>query len=190
MPIPLGILAVAGAGAAGGASSFDLLETTVLSSAASSVTFSSLGSYSDYKHLQLRISTRTDRSGNLSAPTMRLNSDTGSNYAYHLLRGSGSSVLSEGYSSQSSINIPSNSSDYMTANVFSAAVIDILDFSSSSKKTTIRVLGGNPDSNYWNIALQSGLWNNTAAVTSIILEPGFGASNWKASSRFSLYGVK
>ena len=30
MPIPLGVLAVAGAGAAGGGSSFDLLATTVL----------------------------------------------------------------------------------------------------------------------------------------------------------------
>jgi hypothetical protein len=32
---------------------FDLLETTTLTTSASSVTFSGLGAYSDYKHLQI-----------------------------------------------------------------------------------------------------------------------------------------
>ena len=47
MPFGLGFFATAGAGAAG---SFDLLETQVLGSAQASVTFSSLGTYSNYKH--------------------------------------------------------------------------------------------------------------------------------------------
>ena len=34
---------------------YDLLETTTLTSSASSVTFSGLGSYTDYKHLQIRM---------------------------------------------------------------------------------------------------------------------------------------
>ena len=58
MPIPLGILAVAGAGAGGG-NSFDLLETTVLSSAASTVSFTGLSGYTQYKHLQFRYVART-----------------------------------------------------------------------------------------------------------------------------------
>ena len=52
MPIPLGFFAAAGAVAGG---SYDLLETTILSSNAASVTFSNLNNYAaDYQHLQIR----------------------------------------------------------------------------------------------------------------------------------------
>ena len=55
--------------------SFDLLETTTLSTSASSVTFSGLGAYSDYKHLQIR-SVARDRSTDNSSKrlVMQINS--------------------------------------------------------------------------------------------------------------------
>jgi hypothetical protein len=188
MPIPLGILAVAGAGAAGGASSYDLLETTVLSSSASSVTFSSLGSYSAYKHLQIRTANRTDRSGFASDDiALQMNADTGANYRNHGLYGDGSSVASFD-AAASEIRIGLTSGVTETANIFGAFVIDILDFASSSKNTTIRALSGKEGSGDY-IALTSGLWINTAAVTSILIKPR-NATNFIAGSRFSLYGVK
>ena len=170
-------------------SSFDLLETTVLSSTATSVTFSSLGSYSDYKHLQLRIVVRESAAfADNDTMTIRFNGDTGNNYAYHRLNGNGSSVSSTGEINFSSIPlgdlVPAGST---TANNFGAAVVDILDFGSSNKNTTIRALYGATNSSESDIMLLSGAWFNTAAVTSITC----GITNTAiAGSRFSLYGIK
>ena len=102
MPIPLGILAVAGAGAAGGGGAFDLLETTVLGSDTASVTFSNLNTYSAYKHLQIRLVARSTNASASRSVRIQFNGDTASNYAYHYLLGDGSSVSSDASTSQTS----------------------------------------------------------------------------------------
>jgi hypothetical protein len=168
---------------------FDLLETTILGTTASSVSFSSLGSYSDYKHLQIRYVVRSDTttSGQVS---LRVNSDSGANYAWHRISGSGTAATSFGTSNQTTIRsgliIPSDG----VANNFAPSVIDILDFSNTNKNKIIRCFYGLHDnvgaSN--EIALNSGLWNNTAAITSLTFTPP--AGNFASGSRFSLYGVK
>jgi hypothetical protein len=190
MPIPLGVLAVAGAGAAGGGGSYDLLETTVLGTAATSVSFTGLGSYSAYKHLQIRAVIRGNSGGNSSAGFhIRLNSDTGNNYAWHRLLGNGSGVFSDGFASQSDSQMFYGAASGVTANIFGAGIIDILDFNNTSKNTTIRALGGVYTGSDNNVTLNSGLWNNTAAVTTINLRfPDL--TGIAANSRFSLYGIK
>lgn len=182
-PIPLGILASAGAGAAG---SYDLLETEILTSNASSVTFTGLGSYSDYKHLQIRAVARSTRSAVNENVRMQMNNDTGSNYSRHQLRGDGSSVISEAATSQSSAFVSTITAASQGSNQFSGNVIDILDFSDSSKNTTIRTLYGSPST---EIGLASGAFFNTAAITEIdlILQSG---GSFITGSRFSLYGLK
>ena len=188
MPIPLGILAVAGAGAAGGGNSFDLLETTVLTGNATTITFSNLNNYSDYKHLQIRGTGRTDDG---SVLYVRMNGDTSTVYSYHGLQGNGTSVSS---SATSSANIMialfplANAGN--TTNIFSGFVIDILDFSNTNKNTTMRSFGGNSQAVGFNtaLALRSGLWNNTAAVTSLTFTNSGG--NFVSGTRLSLYGVK
>lgn len=191
MPIPLGILAVAGAGAAGGGA-YDLLETTVLTSSASSVTFSSLGSYSDYKHLQLRIvARRGDSAGTYTTIRMRMNGVTSGSYAYHRLEGDGSSVVSAADGTSDTriefAAISGDDSGTNPADSFGAVIADILDFSSSSKNTTVRALSGFASSGNSRIRLASGLFNNTAAVTSLEV---YNTVNFEIGSRFSLYGVK
>jgi hypothetical protein len=186
----LGILNAQAAG--GGAGAFDLLETTTLSTASSSVTFSGLGAYSDYKHLQIRVVARRASSGSGGdSMNIRVNGDTGSNYAYHRLYGFNGSVASNSGSSVSLIEtykvLPGNSE---AAGIFGSVIIDALDFSNNSKKTTLRTLGGftaSSDSAESAVALTSGLWNNTNAVTSI---ETYYSSDFLAGSRFSLYGVK
>jgi hypothetical protein len=189
MPIPLGILAVAGAGAPAAAGAYDLLETTVLGSAAASVTFSSLDSYSNYKHLQIRLAAQSSRTAfDIDEVDLTFNSDTGANYAYHNLYGEGSSVLSGGAYSVNSIAIGQVSTSLTSANAFSSNVIDILDFNSSSKNTTVRSLSGMIGTTRYRARLSSGVWLNTASVTSIRLLCG--SANFVAGSRFSLYGIK
>ena len=187
MPIPLGILAVAGAGAGGGAA-YDLLETTLISSNTASVTFSSLGSYSNYKHLQLRIVARDDTTEQTWA--MQLNGDTGSNYARHALRGNGSSVSSFNTTSATQMSILYFASGGNAgANIFGSAIVDILDFSNTSKNTTVRSFTGVAGGPNNGIYLYSGLWNNTSAVTSITVKP-FTTGNFVSGTRLSLYGIK
>lgn len=185
--ILLGILNSQVSPAAAGA--YDLLESTVLTSSASSVTFTGLGSYSDYKHLQLRFIARSDRALATTGNALNFNSDTGTNYANHFLTGNGSSVASDdgGGASRSSIALPNIASATETANIFSPSIVDILDFSSTNKNTTIRGLGGSAASSNL-IRLFSGLYISTSAITSFTLTPYL--SNYVAGSRFSLYGVK
>jgi hypothetical protein len=74
-----------------------------------------------------------------------------------------------------------------TAGAFGADIIDILDPFKTTKNTTTRALVGQSGS-FSRVALESGLWINTAAVTSISLVDVFG--NFVQNSRFSLYGMR
>ncbi len=186
--IPLGFWAASG-GQAAGAGDYELLETTILTSSASSVTFSSLGDYSDYKHLQLRMTVRTDRANNEDWMIAQFNGNTGSNYAYHGLAGNGSTVYSQSGSSATSTRFAGGIvGGNATANSFAGIVVDVLDFSDASKNTTIRSLNGFSSSTS-QVRLDSGLFNNTGAITSIVIDQGGGA-NFVTGCRFSLYGVK
>ena len=173
----LGILNSQAAGGAAG--DYNLLETVSLTSSASSITFSGLGAYSDYKHLQIRYVYKPV-SGNATLQG-RFNSDSGSNYNNHTLYGNGSSVGSN-YSASTEIYALGYANSLTGYEGF--GVIDILDYSNASKNTTTRAAWGRTDI----IRLASGLWRNTSAVTSILLNTD--ASTFASGSRFSLYGVK
>ena len=179
---------LASSGAAAGA--FDLLETTLISTNTASVTFSNLNNYSDYKHLQIRYTARSSRTAFDDSINLRLNSITSTSYAQHGLEGDGSSVTSGGAGSQNTIFFNWIPAANANASSFGAGFIDILDFSSSSKNTTIRTLTGMLDNAQpWRkIRLTSGLLNNTAAITAVQIYPTFG--NFVSGSRLSLYGVK
>jgi hypothetical protein len=181
-----GYLGAAGGG--GGTLAFDLLETTTLTTATSTVTFSGLGSYaSDYDHLQVRFVTRTNRNSSADVVIMTLNGDTGSNYSWHSLGGNGGAVESTAGSSQVKINTVVVAATFSQGSAMGAGVLDILDFGNTNKNTTVRGLGGNTNGN--DVKLISGAWYNTAAVTSITLDQNIGTT-FDSTSRFSLYGIK
>jgi hypothetical protein len=178
----------------GFSSDFELIQTSIVSgTSTTSVVFDVSTLASTYKHLQVRAVVRTNRTETNSNHAIRINGDTGSNYAGHGLRGAGSSVTSFGGGSSTFINVSDGtSSGNSTANSFSALVIDFLDPFSSTKNTTLRALFGNAATTYFgsgDIRLFSGLWNNTATVTSITIYD-LNASSFGAGSRYSLYGIK
>ena len=75
-------------------------------------------------------------------------------------------------------------------NIFGANVLDILDYANTSKYTTARILGGiDINGSGGNIRLDSGVWMNTAAVTSLTISPTT-ANNFVQYSSFALYGIK
>jgi hypothetical protein len=187
-PIPLGILAASGVSAF--FSSYDLLQTEILTGSQASVTISSLGDYAaNYQHLQVRLVTRSTRADTNSRFVMQFNGDSGSNYNNHWLRGTGSAVQSEynssfNYGFMMQAGLPAATG---TSNAFGANVIDILDPFETSKYTTVRNLGGMAQS-LNRIALESGAWRNTDSITSITFDDDFGS--FAQYSRFSLYGLK
>lgn len=170
-------------------SDYELItKTTVGAGGSSTITFSSIPS--TYKHLQIRCLARTNRtSGATDYLKLRYNSDSGSNYAIHLLYGNGSSVTALGFSSQSENWIQRAASDADTSSVFGGVVIDLLDYANTSKYKTMRNLGGIDGNGSGLIYLASGLWQNTAAISTITILPGEGTSINQYSS-FALYGIK
>jgi hypothetical protein len=167
------------------AGAYELISTTLLSSTTASVTFSSIPS--TYKHLQVRIAARiaTATGTNGVEFDLRLNSDSGANYASHRLYGDGTSVTSAQNQMAVLQGLPSAS---QTAGIFGAAVIDILDYASTTKNKTLKTLNGyNGASN--RISMHSGLWVSTAAVNSILVYD-INAFSFASGSRFSLYGIK
>lgn len=152
-------------------------------SGVNTITFSSIPS--TYKSLQIRFMGLT--TGGADSPRIRFNGDTGGNYAYHYLVGTGSSVAVYGIGSTDSIFTSQN-------NAFNqpiVGIIDVQDYASTTKNKTVRSITGY-DTNGVNgdrINLYSGLWVNTNAVTSLTLFNTNGEP-WASGSSFALYGIK
>ena len=179
-----------GASAPAAAGAFDLLETTVLTSSASSVTFSGLDAYSDYKHLQIRAVTKT---AGTSQPNgllrIRINNDSTLSYSSHRISGDGVSVASGFQTDVDQMYLGITTSSQAESENFGSAVIDVLDFSSSTKNKTFRSLNGLVSSPSNSISIRSGLYFKTDPITTMSIFDSRG-ENWVTGSRFSLYGVK
>ena len=159
---------------------------TVGSGGSSSISFTSIPS--TYKHLQLRIISRDNQAGTgFNNNIMRINSDSGSNYSNHFTYGDGTSAASGGSASQtsfvSSIYVAANGN---TAGIFGVAVMDILDYTNTSKYKTIRTLTGGDANGSGIVLMTSSVWQNTAAVTTI----AFTGTTYQQYSQFALYGIK
>jgi len=160
--------------------------TTVGAGGASSVDFTSIPS--TYTHLQVRYLARGSFSGNEIQIRMRLNSDTGNNYARHLLEGDGSTAAAYATASGSLMALGSIPAATGTASAFGAGVVDILDYANTSKYKTSRTLSGQDRNGAGTIDLASSLWMNTNAVTTVSVFPDSG--NFSQYSIVALYGIK
>jgi hypothetical protein len=168
-----------------------LIQSHVLDAATAVIEFNVTGLGSQFRHLQLVTSVRTNRSDADSDPVrIRFNSDTGSNYARHrLIAYLSTNLISGAATSQNAMFITESAAcANNAANIFAGVVTDILDPFQTNKNKTIRSFGGNHASGWNAVELYSGFWNNTNAVTTITLTPLIG-TNFVAGSRFSLYGV-
>jgi hypothetical protein len=152
------------------------------------VTFSSIPS--TYKHLQVRFTCRGNDTAADRALYMQLNSDTGTNYAWHRIRGDGSTATAGAGTSLNYIFVGSLVDGGTASNIFGAGVVDLLDYTNTNKYKTARITSGfdkNGATGYINY--NSGLWQNTAAVNSISLFYQ-GSVNTVQYSSFALYGIK
>jgi hypothetical protein len=172
---------------------YQLLETVVLSSSQASVEFTNLATKyaADYQHLQVRMVARTNSTFlTRDGAKIRYNGGTQTDYSYHLLLGNGSNVVSFADAAATYFYVPVDSfpNANVSANIFGAAVIDILDPFETGKNTVTRTLSGQAASTN-AIALSSSGWFYTDSLTSIKIEPDVGSS-WVQHTRISLYGLR
>jgi hypothetical protein len=167
---------------------FDSIATITPYTTTSTVVFSSIPS--TYRHLQIRFIARTTRANQEDNIQLRFNSDSGGNYAAHVLYGDGATAGS--FSDGSSITFNTRSvvaAASATSGVFGVGVIDILDYANTSKNTTVRSLNGYDNNGAGQVRLSSGLWMNTAAINNITIVPANGP-DFAANSHWALYGIK
>jgi hypothetical protein len=74
------------------------------------------------------------------------------------------------------------------ASMFSGEVIDILDYANTNKYKTTRLINGRDQNGSGFIWFNSGLWQNTNAITSLTFTAQNG--NYAQYSSFALYGIK
>ena len=165
--------------------------TTVGSGGASFVEFTSIPS--TYTHLQVRISSRSPYSSTVEfdSLTLRVNGDTANNYSYHGLKGNGSAASIDTGNTNSFNKLGEQVDDAYSASIFTGFVIDLLDYANTSKYKTFRSLGGADTNGAGSVALYSGLWQSTSAVTSLRFYSGTGlARGFNEYTKFALYGIK
>jgi hypothetical protein len=185
------ITAILDAGAGGGGGAYESIASFTADGTAATYTFTSIPA--TYKHLQIRSIGRHAAAISGSTTTfLRFNSDTSGSYDYHFLRGDGSAVQAYGYANNSSTEIY-NSLIYnsSTAGAYGAAIIDIHDYSSTTKNKTVKYFSGsdaNTASSSFQVVIGSSLWRNTAAISGIQIYTG--GANFVSGSTFALYGIK
>jgi hypothetical protein len=172
---------------AGGGDFESIATVTVGSGGAANIEFTSIPS--TYQHLQVRLITRTARAATNDLVIARLNGDSGSNYAYHELYGTGSVAGASADASPTFALANNATGANATASIFSASVLDILDYASTTKTTTLRFFGGWDLNGSGQVELRSALWESTSAVTSIAFT-SFNSANFSQYSTAALYGVK
>jgi hypothetical protein len=167
---------------------YESIQTHIVGSGGqSSITFTTIPS--TYKHLQIRGIIRSTNSGTDANARLRFNSDTGSNYRFHYLGGSGSGSGYAGDSGATTFAYAGlSSAASSTSGVFGVQVIDILDYANTSKNKTVRSLTGVDNNGSGFIELDSSLWMNTAAINNISIF--FTSGNLAEYSHFALYGIK
>ncbi len=165
----------------------EAIETVYLEADAASVTFSSIPA--TYEHLQLRYSLRSTRSTQAYDNIyVRFNGDTGTNYSGHYLLGYATTKAAGGTTSQSNTWTYRASAGTAVSAQYGVGRMDIYDYQNTNKNTAFTGIGGTNGS-YNEIGMFEGLWDSTAAVTSILLYPT-ATTNWVRGSEFTLYGLK
>ena len=154
------------------------IATTTLGSAQSSVTFSSLGSYTD---LVIVANVQGVSGANLA---IQFNGDTGSNYSSTILDADGTTAYSRRFTSSTSARL--DYYGYVPSSGFNLEIINVMNYGNSTTYKTVVSRAGQATT---GVAATVGLWRNTAAITSVTLLLVAPSTNINTGSSFTLYGI-
>lgn len=167
--------------------SYIALATTTLSSAAATVTFSSIPATVNgvvLKDLVVIVEAATTVSG--VTLDLRLNGDTGSNY---------SAIEMGGRNNGAYVGGGSDGFFRVFGNTFGTlpfqATMQIMDYSATNKHKTALVRASSYDTSLssYLVKAYAGRWASTAAVTTISFASLFNSREFAIGSTFSLYGI-
>lgn len=155
---------------------------TVGSGGVATIDFTSIPA--TYTDLRLVLSSR-NTADNVSA-SITFNNDTGSNYSYARIIGSGASGSGDNTSGAANISIYGSEPSSFTATVFSNAEIYIPNYAGSNYKSTLinSVLENNASTSY--VTFVAGLWSSTSAINRVTLSTSLLFTQYSTAS---LYGI-
>ena len=154
---------------------YDLLDSTTLTSSASSVTFSSLDTVAaGYRDLIVAC----DALGTVFQQPLELRfNGSATDYNYVRMRGTGSA------SSNSASSIDSIPFANIKDTSRGLCIVQIFDFSQTDKHKSVLTRSNTA---VLDVQAHAGRWANTAAITSVTI---LSSSNIAATSTFYLYGI-
>jgi hypothetical protein len=167
---------------------YDSIATATGTGSSNTITFSSIPQ--TYTHLQIRIFAKGAGTGNGvgTGSAIVFNGDTTTtNYWRSSMNGFGTGTSVNFGNDNAFWDIIGNASGL--SDMYAANIIDILDYTNTSKAKVVRnLLGEDTNGNGSRLGPLSGLWNNTSAITSISLQ-SFGG-NFLTPTHIALYGIK
>jgi len=178
------IAAMLGGGTAASTGDFNSIATINGNGSTATITFSSIPS--TYTHLQVRVMARVAAGG--EDLTLQFNGDTGTNYTRHRLTGNGTAAAAAGNASTTGITTLGSAGMPTAASTYAVTIIDVLDYANTNKYKTARMLSGQDSNGSGGVDFTSGVWMNTAAITSLTIYAL--SSNFPTASSFALYGIK
>jgi hypothetical protein len=173
----------------GGTGGYVLLSEQILASPASTVSFPSIPS--TYRNLRLVVTARCSASQTDDGIYLQFNGDTTGNYSRQYSQVAGT-TYSAGQTLNSSIGFVLGDIACATSlsNAPGVSIIDIPDYSGTVfLKTGVSTSGGvtsGGSSSNLRVFTSTALWNNTAAVSSMVVGV-YGGSNFVTGSVFDLY---
>ena len=158
---------------------YEPIATQTLASAAASITFSSIAAtYTDLRVVLVNVATTT-------FPQVRFNADSGTNYSWTWVGGTGAAAQSGRFTSQTEFynNISGSSTvPFMTT-------YDIFSYAGSTFKTML--WNESNDQNGSGVTSPKvGLWRSTAAITSIAIRADIYGTTFGIGTTATLYGIK
>jgi hypothetical protein len=162
------------------ATTYEKIASTTLGAAAATITFSSIAA--TYTDLRL-VLTSLSSTGNTQYFT--LNTDTGTNYSYTMLYGTGAAASSFRTTSGSRIDIASDVVSASSTIPFFVTV-DIFSYAGSTYKTCL--VTSSEDLNGSGVTVSRvGLWRSTSAINQIVINRT--AGNYNTGTTATLYGI-
>lgn len=158
---------------------YEPIATTTATGSQSSITFSSIaGTYTD-----LVLIANVATAASTANPRLRFNGDTGTNYSYTHLSGSGTAASSGRESNLTSI--PLIALNFMNTTYDMNLILHIQNYSNTTTNKTMLARA-----NKASVAVDQivGLWRSTSAITSIEIFTHNG-QNYSNTSTFTLYGI-
>jgi len=163
------------------ATTYDLISSQTLGSAAASITFSSIAaSWTDLRLVLTAIS----GSSNI-APVLTFNNDTGTNYSVITLDGNGASAYTSPQTNASNI-YPNYTVGFIDTTYPALYDFNIFSYTGSNYKTVLVANNGDKNGS-GNTTCAVGLWKSTSAITSLTITVG---TTMAAGTTAKLYGIK